>query len=212
MFTGIIQTVGTVRRADRAAESMALTVGLGEIAREVAVGDSVAVDGICLTATSVAAPEVTFDAGAETLQRTTLNEFRANRPVNIELAMTAGGRFGGHIVQGHVDGVGTLAAVTPDRGGRTLRFAVPGEVADQLVMKGSVAVDGISLTVSGLGDDWFEVYLIPHTLANTTLPGKRIGARVNVETDIIGKYVARFLRKHSSGGLTERTLRENGFA
>ena len=211
MFTGIIQTVGAVRRATRAADAVTLCVGIGEFASRVAIGDSVAIDGICLTATSVSGGDATFDAGAETLRLTTLGDFRANRRVNTELAVTAGQHLGGHIVQGHVDGIGALVAVTPDSGGRTVRFSVPADVAAQLVLKGSVAVDGISLTVSGLGSDWFEVHLIPHTLANTTLPEKRVGDRVNIETDIIGKYVARFLARGHAGGLTERTLEEHGF-
>lgn len=212
VFTGIIQRVGQVTRADRSAGAMCLSVALGDLAAEVAVGHSVAIDGACLTATTVSGGEVTFDVGAESLRLTTLGKFRPGRRVNIELAVRAGQPLGGHLVLGHVDGVGDVSRIALGSGGTTMEFAVAAELGAQMVLKGSVAVDGVSLTVSALRGSAFEVCLIPHTLDETTLGERKVGDRVNVETDVIGKYVARFLRgRGGAAGVTDRMLEEHGF-
>jgi riboflavin synthase len=160
---------------------------------------------------------VQFDVGGETLRVTTLGEFRPGRRVNIELPVRADTLLGGHIVQGHVDAIGAVVRVESGAGGTTLEISVPPAAAAPMVMTGSVAVDGVSLTISRLGADSFEVYLIPHTLKSTTLGEKDVGDRVNIECDILGKYVARTLEARrgadeaSAGGVTDRLLEEHGF-
>lgn len=187
-----------------------LTIDLGPLADETAPGDSVAVDGACLTATSLDGADVSFDVVRETLTRTTLGSRKAGSRVNLERALGVGATLDGHIVQGHVDGVATVKAITPD----AWTFAARRELAEQLVPKGSVAVAGVSLTVVDAGADSFSVALIPTTLAETTLGELRVGQAVNIETDVIGKYVMRYLRNLGGarpGGLTLDALRQAGF-
>jgi len=212
MFTGIIQSMGRVVRAERSGGAVRLAVDLGPLADGLQAGDSAAVDGVCLTATAIAGSEATLDVGAESLHRTTLGDFRAGRRVNLELPVAAGRPLGGHIVQGHVDGVGTVSRITRSEGGCTAAFSVPRELGAQMVVKGSVAVDGVSLTISALREAAFEVYVIPYTLSATTLSERRVGDRVNIETDIIGKYVARYLSAmRGQSGVTGGMLEEHGF-
>lgn len=176
-----------------------------------ALGESVAVQGACLTVTSVGDGCFTADLLDETLRRTTLQRLVQGARVNLERALALGDRLGGHIVSGHVDECGTLAGI--EERGRDLawRMSCSKELARQTVMKGSVAIDGVSLTVSGLGDDWFEVNLIPHTLKETSLGDRRVHDAVNLEGDLLGKYVARLLGKEARCGVTEKLLAENGF-
>ena len=157
------------------------------------LGDSVAINGCCLTAVAVDGAAWTFEAGAETLSKTSLGRLKRQDRVNLERALAASGRFGGHIVQGHVDGVGTVRSIVPHGEWIDMQFDLPAELAGQLVPKGSVAVDGVSLTVVDAGEDGFSVALIPHTLAGTTLADRKVGDAVNIETDILGKYVKRYL-------------------
>jgi len=216
MFTGLVARIGTVTAVRGGAGSSAIEVYLEELAERVAVGDSVLVDGACLTVTGVEGQKARFDVSAETLRLTTLGSLRPGDPVNVELAMRPTDRFGGHFVSGHVDGVGTVIEHVALPGETRIRVRVPVELASQMVMKGSVAVDGVSLTIAGLQRDSFEASLIPHTLAATTLAGKRAGARVNIECDMIGKWVARFMGGAvadgaRSRGLTLESLEEDGF-
>jgi riboflavin synthase len=224
MFTGIIRRIGEVTRAERAGGLLHLTVTVGELARQAGAGDSVAVDGVCLTATAVSGESAAFEAGEESLRVTTLGEFRPRRRVNIELPLRAGDPLGGHIVQGHVDGVGTIVRIESGSrpAGVGMEISVPPALAEQMVLKGSVAVDGVSLTLSALKAASFEVFLIPHTLQATTLGTKDVGSRVNIETDVLGKYVAKILGAQASApgapagppppaGLSERMLEEHGF-
>jgi len=213
MFTGIIERVGEVVRASRAGGLMRLQVAMGELARRTRKGHSAAIDGACLTATNVTAEAADFDVGEETLALTTLGEFRPHRKVNLELPLQAGEPLGGHIVQGHVDGVGTIVRVEISSDSKIMEVSIPSALAAEMVLKGSVAVDGVSLTISALTGQSFEVCLIPHTLKSTTLGEKDAGDRVNIETDILGKYVAKALaaRAGASAGVTERMLEEHGF-
>jgi len=211
MFTGIIQGIGRVLRARSTAAGRQLVVEMGDLAEGVSVGGSVALDGACLTAVAVAGGEATFEVGAETLRRTTLRDFGPGRRVNIERPLAAGQPLGGHIVQGHVDGTGEVVRVPSGPEGGVFAFEVPDDLAAQMVPKGSVAVDGVSLTVSALEANRFEVYVIPHTLSATTLGERQPGHRVNIETDLIGKYVARFLGARSAGDITQGMLEEHGF-
>ncbi|HZO09836.1 MAG TPA: riboflavin synthase [Myxococcota bacterium] len=195
MFTGIVEAVGEVESAEPAGELLRLVVRAPAIAAEARVGDSVAVRGACLTVTRAEAGRLSFEAVRETLARTAVGELRAGSQVNLERALRAGGRLDGHLVQGHVDGVGRVAELRREGGDVRLFVACPPEVATHLVEKGSVAIDGVSLTVVGARDDGFDVALIPHTLAATTLGALRPGDRVNLEVDVLAKYVRRSVER-----------------
>jgi riboflavin synthase len=175
---------------------------------ELAVGDSVAINGACLTVVERVGDQCRFQAGPETLRRTNLGELGPGQRVNLERALRVGDRLGGHFVQGHVDGLGRIAQRIGQRDWELVWFRCPVELAAQMVPKGSVAVDGVSLTLVDVAGDRFSVALIPHTLANTTLGSKPVGASVNLETDLLGKYVWKCLR---GPGVTLEMLRDAGF-
>jgi riboflavin synthase len=203
VFTGIVEEVGTVAAREDGTDSARLRIRAGTVLDGVALGDSISVNGVCLTVTDVepagdGAGVWGTDVMAETLRRSSLGTAQAGDPVNLERAVTAHTRLGGHLVQGHVDGVGTVLARTPGDHWEIVRIALPPELARYLVEKGSVAVDGVSLTVSAISaaDDpepWFEVSLIPTTLRETTLGHRAPGSPVNLEVDVIAKYVERLL-------------------
>lgn len=190
MFTGIVEGIGRVVEVKSVASGHRLRIETG-LARGLKPGDSLAVSGVCLTATLIDGEEVHADIGPETARVTTIGELQRGDLVNLERALRADGRFGGHFVQGHVDGVGQVdeIRVQDDAHWVTVRFPAP--LAQQLVRKGSVAVDGVSLTVAGLGETQFDVQIIPYTWDNTTFSGLNVGMRVNLEFDMIGKYVVR---------------------
>lgn len=218
MFTGIIEEIGRIASVQRRGPTTTLTVSAKLVTEGTKIGDSISVSGACLTVTSKTDNTLTFDAVAETLRRTTLADARPGRAVNLERAVSVGGRFGGHFVQGHVDGIGVLASVVPEGDSHLMSFAVDREIARFLVEKGSVAVDGVSLTVAKLQEHTpetqplFTVAVIPHTWENTTLRMLKPGDRVNIEVDIIGKYVIRFLEAFRTHGISEEFLRSAGFA
>lgn len=200
MFTGIIEELGTVARLERSAEAATLTVRAPVAASDASLGDSICVDGVCLSVTEIdhETDALSFDVMGETLDRSALGGLQRGDRVNVERAMRPDARLGGHIVQGHVDAIGTVRERTSHPGWDVLRIEVPGAVGALLAEKGSVAVSGISLTVSALADatadlQWFEVSLIPETLARTTLGGLAPGALVNVETDIVARHIARLV-------------------
>lgn len=199
MFTGIIEELGTVDAIDTADGHTRLTIACREVVSDASMGDSIAVNGVCLTVSAWRddAPGFVADLMAETLRATSLADLTPGSPVNLERAMSAGRRFGGHIVQGHVDGVGVVTGRDEEPGTVWLTFRVPDEVAPYLVPKGSVTIDGTSLTVVDVEDGpdatSFRVGLIPHTLMETTFGTRRIGDRVNLEADVIAKYVERML-------------------
>lgn len=192
MFTGIVAELGEVASIDSGADGARIRVRTA-LASQLGEGDSISVNGACLTAASADGASFEADVMQQTLSLTTLGELAEGDPVNLELALRASDRLGGHIVQGHVDGTGTIASVEEDGFSRRLRIALPEELLGYVVEHGSVAIDGVSLTVSGLGEDWFEVALIPETLERTTLGGARPGDRVNVECDVLARYVRRQL-------------------
>ncbi len=194
MFTGIVEEVGKVRTVRRTGGGMAMDIAAGKVCEGLDVGDSLAVQGVCLTVTSVRAGMVTADVSLETLERSNLGFLRAGDPVNLERALRLDGRLGGHIVLGHVDGLGTWERLMEEGEGWRSFIRVPEEVEIYLVEKGSIAVDGVSLTVASLDGSLLSVALIPHTMRSTTLSMRRPGDRVNLEADVIGKYVYRYLR------------------
>ena len=199
MFTGIIESLGKVANLERLGESVRLTVSAGSIAEDVRVGDSVAINGVCLTVTSAQGPQVTFDVVHETMRKTSLGGLQIGSSVNLERALSASGRLDGHIVQGHVDGTGRIASIRPVGNSWYVYVDAAPELMRYIVTKGSVAVDGISLTVAESADRTFALSIIPHTWENTTLHDRRAGDTVNIETDIIGKYVEKLLGGHIAG-------------
>ncbi len=199
MFTGIVETVGSLRSLEERGQAVRLRVDAPRIAADLRPGDSVAVNGACLTVTEVDGAVLAFDAVRETLDRTALAALRPGARVNLERALRADGRLDGHLVQGHVDATGRVRAL--ERAGDDVRLFVDcdADFAEWLVEKGSVAIDGVSLTVVGVEKAGFDVALIPHTLAETTLGERRPGDRVNLEADVLGKYVKRYLDRTRPG-------------
>ncbi len=192
MFTGLIEDVGTVEFLDRSDDGARLRIST-RLASQIEGGDSVAVNGCCLTATAVTAGNFETEAMNQTLQVTALGGIEQGARVNLELAMRASDRLGGHIVQGHVDGVGTVASTADDGFARRLRVELPPDLLRYVVAKGSITLGGVSLTVADLGDSWAEVSLIPETLERTNLADLAPGDRLNVECDVVAKYVERLM-------------------
>ncbi|WP_026917855.1 riboflavin synthase [Gordonia shandongensis] len=195
MFTGIVEERGRITAREDLDEAARLRIHGPRVTSDAAYGDSIAVNGVCLTVVEIIDGEFTVDVMAETLDRSSLVDLAPGSPVNLERAMAADGRFGGHIVQGHVDGVGDIVRVTPSENWTVVRIQLPDTLSRYVVEKGSITVDGVSLTVSAVGRDgrgeWLEVSLIPTTLAETTLGAAGPGASVNLEVDVIAKYVER---------------------
>lgn len=221
MFTGLVEETGRLRSVRRAGRSLHLTVEAKKVLEDVQIGDSIAVNGVCLTVVSFTADSFTADAMPETYQRTNLQDLQPGDPVNLERTMALGDRFGGHIVQGHVDGVGTILRVEPEEIAVWFTVSAPPEILRYVVPKGSIAIDGISLTVVDVESDRFRVSLIPHTVKVTAMNRRQVGDRVNLEVDVLAKYVERLVAGHlpdnqeskrkPERGLTAEFLRENGF-
>jgi riboflavin synthase len=212
MFTGLIEDTGRVENFHRRGEAGLLTVETSLPIAEIAIGDSVAVNGACLTVTEKGGRAVTFDVSPESIARTTIGKLRIGNRVNLERALKLGDRLGGHIVSGHIDCCGRLIRIENRSGNHQLQFSLPDQHARYLVEKGSVTIDGISLTINALSQDGFSVNIIPHTFTNTTLEKIRTGDEVNIETDIIGKYVERLVQPWKKGGdISMGFLAENGF-
>ncbi len=202
MFTGIIEELGRVRSIDPHGDGASITIEAGTVLSDATIGASIAVNGCCLTVTEFSADHWVADAVPETLDRTNLGLLVSGDRVNLERPLAVGGRYGGHVVQGHVDGVGTVVNIVElGDGSRRFTFAVPPELARYVVEKGSIALDGISLTVASVDATRLDVAVIPHTWAVTTLGQRQVGDTVNVETDILGKYVERLLH----AGVTDRS-------
>lgn len=193
MFTGIIEELGSVRSIEERGENARLVISARVVTVGTSHGDSIAVNGVCLTALDIHDDSFAADVSRETLQRSTLGSLRPGTPINLERAVTPATRLGGHIVQGHVDARGQFLAVQDHGDSWTLRIGFPPEVARYLVFKGSVAVEGISLTIANLGEDYFEIAIIPKTWEVTNLSHLKPGDGVNLEVDVIGKYVERLL-------------------
>ena len=194
MFTGIVEEIGTLKRIVWGTHSAALTIQADRVLSDAAVGDSIAVNGICLTVTSLGNAAFTADVMHETLNRSSLKGAKPGMHVNLERAMAAGGRFGGHIVSGHVDGTGTIREIRTDDNAVWYTISAGPKLLRYIVEKGSITIDGISLTVAAVDGEGFSVSTIPHTVAQTNLSQRRRGDPVNLETDVVGKYIEKLLR------------------
>lgn len=210
MFTGIIEETGTIEAVQRGSRSCRLTIRADVIFSDLKLGDSVAVNGVCLTASEINAPCFTADVMAETMRRTNLESAIKGAHVNLERAMQLNGRFGGHIVSGHIDGTGTVMSLVREDNAVWVRISADEGILRYIVEKGSVALDGISLTVAEVSRGGFAVSVIPHTAAETTLLERKPGDRINIECDIIGKYVERLTAVKDSG-ITMDFLEKCGF-
>lgn len=211
MFTGIIEEIGTVRRIEHGAKGARLTIQAKTVLEDTRIGDSIATNGVCLTVVSMTGDSFSADVMAESLRRSSLGTLQGGSPVNLERAMAANGRFGGHIVSGHIDGTGTIASQKREDNAVWVKIKTPAPLLRYIVEKGSIAIDGVSLTVAAVTDTDFSVSLIPHTGAQTILLGKKPGDPVNLECDVIGKYVEKLTAPHKTGGISTNFLAENGF-
>lgn len=197
MFTGLVETKGIISAVVDQPPGRRLTIRAGVVAQGASIGDSICINGCCLTVVAIDGEQLDFEAGEETLSRTNLGRLQVGSSVNLERSLAVGDRLGGHYVTGHVDSLGSLIERRDDPPWAHLRFRMPPWLASQVAPKGSVAVDGVSLTVVDVGDDWFSIALIPHTLEVTTLGERAVGDDVNLETDVLAKYVQRSLQSRS---------------
>lgn len=220
MFTGIVETIGTVKAWQQGGDTCQITIAIGSTWSDLHLGDSVAVNGVCLTAAALGEDWFRADVLVESLRRTSLAHLRPGAQVNLERALPVGGRLGGHFVTGHIDGVGRILSITKERNSLWYKIQLPMDVMYWLVPKGSIALDGTSLTIAELGPDWCIVSLIPHTASGTVLGDRVMGDVVNVEADVLGKYVRQFLQSGGSPGNSNSTatkelsmdmLQEHGF-
>ncbi len=216
MFTGIIEELGTVRSVAVSGNSGQIRIQASKVLEQTKIGDSIAVNGVCLTVVTLEPDGFTADVMAETVRRTGLSQLKRGSAVNLERAMAADGRFGGHIVAGHVDGTGRIRSLEREENAVWVTIEAGTEILDLVVEKGSITIDGISLTVAGVGEGYFQVSVIPHTGEETTLLKKKPGDLVNLETDIVGKYIRKLMglekkEPESSGGLTMDDLISLGF-
>jgi riboflavin synthase len=213
MFTGIIEEIGRIRSLGTGS----LVIGAEKVLEDVKLGDSIAVNGVCLTVTSFSKAQFTVDVMPETLRRTSLRELKIGSPVNLERALTLASRLGGHIVSGHVEGIGEIVSFVEEGNALLMKVRAASDLLRYIVARGSVALDGISLTVAQVTDSDFTVSLIPHTREVTNLGNKKVGSPINIETDVLGKYVEKMLKGSSSApakaqsNMTLDFLRENGF-
>lgn len=211
MFTGLIEETGTVKRVNRRGGALVLTIAAEQILQDLRVDDSIAVSGVCLTAVRVLPHEFQVEAVAETLRKTTLAALRPGARVNLERSLKFSDRLGGHFVQGHVDGVAEVTALQPQAGGRLLVLRLPESLLRYVISEGSIAIDGVSLTIARLAGNEITISLIPHTLDKTTLSDLGAGDKVNVEVDVLGKYIERLLLRGREGKISEGWLQELGF-
>ncbi|CDQ18757.1 riboflavin synthase alpha chain [Halobacillus karajensis] len=216
MFTGIVEEIGTLKSVKNKTEALEVKVAASDILTDVNLGDSISVNGVCLTVTSYTDQAVSFDVMPETYRATNIHELQQGDPVNLERAMAAGGRFGGHLVSGHIDGTGKIVSKNPESNAVYYEIELSEELIQYFVYKGSIAVDGTSLTVFGVQESKVTISLIPHTMEHTVLGGKGPGDTVNIECDMIGKYVAHFLsgqnKEEPKSKLSKQFLSDNGFA
>lgn len=215
MFTGIIEELGTVKSLNMSGNSGSINIKAHKVLEKTQIGDSIAVNGICLTVTTLQPDGFTADVMAETVRRSSLGSAKAGDKVNLERAMSAEGRFGGHIVSGHIDGTGTIMEYRKEENAVWVTIGTSAEILELIVEKGSICIDGISLTVAAVSDSDFSVSIIPHTGEETTLLKKKPGDKVNLENDVVGKYVQKLLglksQEKKESALTMDMLRDYGF-
>lgn len=215
MFTGIVEEIGQIQGISKGAKSSVLTIQGNIIFEDLKIGDSIAVNGVCLTVVTFAQNKFTADVMNETLNRSSLGELKKGSYVNLERAMSANGRFGGHIVSGHIDGTGEVLSIRRDDNAIWYTIKVNDNLMKYIVQKGSIAIDGISLTIARVNEDSFSVSIIPHTAKETILSHKRVGDNVNIENDVIGKYVEKLInfgdKEKRESNITEEFLIKNGF-
>jgi len=213
MFTGIIEHLGKVNQVKLQASSAIIVIDIGPLSEGVNLGDSIAINGACLTVTQIKDSEVHFDVSTETLGKTAIGKLKISDKVNIERSLKMGDKLGGHFVTGHVDGIGVINKIKNEQGQCTVWFSASETLTNMMIKKGSVAIDGISLTIVEIREGLFSVALIPYTLEATTLGFKKVGQKVNIETDMLGKWVKRMLKVNDSttSGITETMLNEKGF-
>jgi riboflavin synthase len=219
MFTGIVEEIGTILSVKKGVKSSALTISGDLIFEDMHIGDSIAVNGVCLTVTNKTKESFTADVMAETLRRSSLGSLKAGSKVNLERAMAANGRFGGHIVSGHIDGTGEIESFVREDNAVWVTVKTPVKLLKYIIEKGSIAIDGVSLTVAYVDKRCFKVSLIPHTAANTILLSKKAGDIVNLENDIVGKYIEKLMHfdeqveeDTKTTGISMDFLAKNGFA
>lgn len=217
MFTGIIEEIGTIQDIRQSGESMVIKLGAKRVLDDVKLGDSIAVNGVCLTVTSFSTGHFTVDVMPETIRVTSLQGLGRGAKVNLERAMSAGGRFGGHFVSGHVDGTGTVLARTSEHNAVYYQIGIGPDLRHYMVEKGSVAVDGTSLTIFAVDEKSFTISIIPHTLEETIIGSKGVGDLVNIECDMVGKYIEQFITRRFEAGkqpaetLTDGFLQQHGY-
>lgn len=212
MFTGIIQEVGKVNSVQRSGGNAVIRIGINSLPEDVKIGDSIAIDGVCLTVTQKTNNSFSAEAVEETLKRSTLGSLKDGSPVNVEYSLKLSDRLGGHFVQGHVDSVGTIRSLEELEGSTIYTITLPENVISFCIEKGSIAIDGISLTIAQINDNDIKVSVIPHSRSHTSIGYKGERDKVNVEVDMIGKYVRKFLgAKVESSGISEELLRDKGF-
>lgn len=215
MFTGIVEELGTVKKLNMTGDSGSIAISASKVLEKTKLGDSIAVNGICLTVTSLQSDGFTADVMAETVRRSSLGSAKSGDKVNLERAMAADGRFGGHIVSGHIDGTGTIKEYRKEENAVWVTIDTPADILALIVEKGSICIDGISLTVAAVTETDFSVSIIPHTGEETTLLKRKPGDKVNLENDVVGKYVQKLLglepKKKQESTLTMDMLREFGF-
>lgn len=211
MFTGLIEEVGRLESVKRSGASVRFAIEARDVLAGLAVDDSVAVNGVCLTVVSLSEGRFHVDAVDETLRKTTLGTLRVGAQLNLERCLRVSDRLGGHIVQGHVDGVGRVTGVVPQDAGQLLKIRMPADRKKYVIAEGSIAIDGVSLTVARVAEDEITIALIPHTLEKTILGALRVGDVVNIEVDVIGKYIERLLKSAEGRPLTEAWIKQLGF-
>ncbi len=211
MFTGLVESIGTVKSVTHRGNGIRLSIDCHRISEDVSLGDSISVNGVCLTASGISGTTISFDAVPETVKRTNLRQLKPGNKVNLERALKLGARLGGHIVQGHIDGIGSISRIIGQGDCIEMEISTQPNILKYIVQKGSVAVDGVSLTVAGVLQNGFRVAIIPTTLRETTLGFRRPPDEVNIETDILAKYIEKLLQPRAPEGVTLDLLSESGF-
>ncbi len=215
MFTGIIESIGTIRNIEQQSGDARLLIDVGQLdMQDVALGDSIACNGVCLTVIEFDETSYTSDISGETLRLTTLGDIAVGSSVNLEKALTPSTRLGGHLVSGHVDGIGEIIVIKKDSRSIQYQIKAPIELAHYIAKKGSICVDGVSLTVNEISDNLFDLNLVPHTLSETTASDYQVGTKVNLEVDLLARYLERLLtgqKKRSGSNITTSFLQNNGF-